>query len=121
MTTLELLEQHPKTTALIKEWYSVKLLKSIDEANEVSEDFKEMMRAQPIDSENIAKMIDGIPRSLFDFFDDHKIYIQINVSFGPVFSYSINEGSVIAGGWEDRIETDKFAIEESFKILEQSL
>jgi len=121
MTTLELLEQHPKTTALIKEWYSIKLFKSIDAAAEVSEDFKEMMRAQPIDTSNIAKMIDGIPRSLFDFFDSHKIYIQINVSFGPVFSYSINEGIVIAGGWQNRIETDKSAIQESFEILEKQL
>ena len=120
MTTLELLQQHPKTTSLIKEWFLDKLLKSMDAATEVPDDFKEMMKAQPIDSSNIAKMIDGIPRSLFDFFDENKIFIQINVNT-PYFSYSINEGDVISGSWEKRTEADKAAVSVSFEMLENNL
>jgi len=120
MTTLELLEQHPKTTALIKEWYLIKLLKSIDIALEVPDDFKEMMKAQPFENANIAAMIDGIPRSLFDFFDDREFFIQINVNT-PYFSYSINEGDIISGSWVKRIEADKAAIIVSFEMLEKQL
>tara|TARA_R110000868_G_scaffold148217_1_gene369940 strand:- start:80 stop:445 length:366 start_codon:yes stop_codon:yes gene_type:complete len=121
MTTLNLLEQNPKTTILIKEWFMNKLLKSMEVAPEVPDDFKDMLKSQSIENSNLEKMIDGMPRSLFDFFDEHKIYIQINVSEGPVFSYSINEGAVIAGGWEDRTEADKASIEQSFEMLEKQL
>ena len=115
MTTLELLEQHPKTTDLIKEWYSIKLLKSIDAATEVSEDFKEMMRAQPIDTSNIAKMIDGIPRSLFDFFDEHEIYISIMHYPEQGFSH---DGPPY---YSNRRESELVAIEEAFIWLEKKL
>ena len=101
MTTLELLEQNPHTTLLIKAWYMEKMLESFKD-DSVPDDFKEMMRAQPIDDDKIAKMIDGAPRLLFDFFDENNVIIQINT--GKVFSYSINEGEVISGGWDNRKE-----------------
>lgn len=115
--TLELLQQHPETTKLIQAWYLEKMLESFKDES-VPEDFKEMMRATPIDEDKISKMIDGAPRLLFDFFDDNNIIIQINT--GKVFAYSINEGEVISGGWDNRKEAEYAAITAAFELLEKS-
>jgi hypothetical protein len=114
MTTLELLEQYPKTTALIKEWYLDRMLESFKDET-VPEDFKEMMRAQPIDDNVIAKMIDGIPRSLFDFFDNHEIYISIKHYPEQGFSH---DGPPY---YNTRRESEIVAIEEAFIWLEKKL
>lgn len=120
MTTLELLEQHPKTTTLVKDWFLYKMLESIKDSHDVPDDFKEMMKAQPFENANIAAMIDASPRLLFDFFDAQEFFIQINVNT-PYFSYSINEGDIISGSWVKRIEADKAAIIVSFEMLEKQL
>lgn len=85
----------------------------------VPDEFKEFVKAQDLENDKIATIIDASPRMLFDVFDDHKVYIQINVR--PNFSYSINEGEVISGSWETRIEAEKEAIIQSFTILEAKL
>ena len=85
----------------------------------VPDDFKEFVKAQDLEDDKIATMINASPRMLFDVFDEHKVYIQINI--GPNFSYSINEGDVISGSWETRIEAEKEAIEQAFTILESKL
>lgn len=85
----------------------------------VPDDFKEFVKAQDMTSETVSKVIDNSPRMLFDVFDEHKVYIQINVR--PNFSYSINEGDIISGSWETRIEAETSAIEQSFTILEAKL
>jgi hypothetical protein len=116
--TLELLQQHPETTKLVQDWYMDKMLESFKDKS-VPEDFKDMMRATPIDNDRIAKMIDGAPRLLFDFFDENDVIIQINT--GKVFSYSINEGEVIAGGWDNRKEAEHAAISAAFELLENKI
>lgn len=127
MTTLELLEQHPKTTSLIKDWYLDKLLKSIELATDVPDDFKDMMKAQPIDDSNIAKMIDGIPRSLFDFFDENQLYIEILINYQDkpfIFTYTvIVNGEVVSTPtkYDFRKGAELAAIELSFEILENNL
>jgi len=94
------------------------MLDSLSDVN-VPDDFKEFVKAQDLENEKISTMINASPRMLFDVFDDHKVYIQINV--GPNFSYSINQGDVISGSWETRIEAEKAAIEQAFTILEAKL
>jgi hypothetical protein len=94
------------------------MLDSLSDVN-VPDDFKEFVKAQDLENEKIATMINASPRMLFDVFDDHKVYIQINV--GPNFSYSINQGDLISGSWETRIEAEKAAIEQAFTILEAKL
>jgi hypothetical protein len=95
------------------------MLDSIDDST-VPEDFKSFVKAQDLQNDNIAKIVDTNPRILFDVFDNHKVYIQINVNT-PYFSYSINEGDVISGSWETRIEAEKVAIEQAFQILNERL
>lgn len=85
----------------------------------VPDDFKEFVKAQDLEDDKISTMINASPRMLFDVFDEHKVYIQINI--GPNFSYSINEGDVISGSWETRIEAEKEAIEQAFTVLEAKL
>jgi hypothetical protein len=116
--TLELLQQHPETTKLVQDWYMDKMLESFKDKS-VPEDFKEMMRITPIDEDRIAKMIDGAPRLLFDFFDENDVVIQINT--GKVFSYSINEGDVISGSWNNRKDAEYAAITAAFELLNNKL
>jgi hypothetical protein len=119
MTTLELLEQHPKTTTLIKEWFLDKLLASMNAAIEVPDDFKEMLRAQPIENSNVEKMIDGMPRSLFDFFDCHEIVI--NTIYKDGWTWSINDNNEDSMACVCRTEAEYDAIIVAFKMLEDNL
>lgn len=119
MKTLELLENNQKSTKVIKQWFLSRMLDSLAD-NNVPDDFKEFVKSQDLENDKIAAMIDASPRILFDIFDEHKVYIQINVNPSN-FSYSINQGEVISGPWETRIEAEKSAIEQSFTILESKL
>lgn len=119
--TLELLKTYNNTTTLIREWYLNKMIESFKD-KDVPEDFKEMMRAVPIDNDKISKMVDGAPRLLFDFFDENEVFIQINVNnFGKVYSYSINEGESMSGGWTCRKDAEYASIERAFEILENKI
>lgn len=118
MNGLQLLDEHPKAAIVVKQWYLEKMLESLKDES-LPEDFKEHVRQQGIDNETIAKMIDGMPRTLFDVFDGQKVIIQINTF--PSFSYSINEGDVISGSWETRKEAETAAIKEAFKLLNDKL
>lgn len=95
------------------------MLDKIDDST-VPEDFKSYVKAQDLTNDNVGTIVDSTPRMLFDVFDEHKVYIQINVNPSN-FSYSINQGDVISGPWENRIEAEKAAIEEAFKILNDKL
>ena len=127
MTTLELLEKHPKATTLIKDWFFMRLLASMDLATDVPDDFKEMMRAQPIETSNIAKMIDGMPRLLFDFFDENQLYIEILINYQDkpfIFTYTvIVNGEVVSNPtkYDFRKGAELAAIELSFEKLEKEL
>jgi hypothetical protein len=118
MQTKQLLENHPKTTLVIKEWYLGIILETI-EKNYPNEDISTFVNNKDVDDSAIATILDASPRMLFDLFDNHKVYIQINVR--PNFSYSINEGEVISGPWENRKDTERSAIEKAFTILEEML
>jgi hypothetical protein len=119
MNALNLLEQHPKTTGVIKTHYSEKLLSSIN-SDIITEEFKEFVIAKGVSIENLLSIIDNVPRDLFDVFDSYKLFIQINVNT-PYFSYSINEGNVVSELWEKRKDAERAAIIEAFKLLEEML
>lgn len=117
MTGLDLLETYPRAAEEIAEFYRSKMLESLN-TQDVPDEFKEMVKGQEFDNQYIATFIDANPRILFDVFDSNEVFIQINV---PNFSYSINEGDVIAGSWPNRIEAEKAAIEQAFQILNDKL
>lgn len=124
--TLELLKEHPETTKLIQAWYLDKMLESFKDES-VPEDFKEMMRATPIDEDKISKMIDGAPRLLFDFFDEHELYVEVLVNYKDkpsIFTYTvIADGDVVSQPtkYNSRKEAEYVAIEEAFKLLNDKI
>ena len=76
MKTNELLEKHPLTTEVVRTWFFEQMEKSFADEN-VPEDFKEMMKQEGVTNERLAILIDAQPRTLFDVFDDNKLYIHI--------------------------------------------
>ena len=119
MKTLELLENFPKATLVVKQWFLNKLLESLKDSS-VPDDFKEFVKAQDMENANISKMIDANPRILFDVFDEHKLYIQITYYDGPKFWCSIN-GVESGNKYDTRLEAEKEAIEGAFQMLNDKL
>ena len=116
--TLELLTNYAETTKLIQAWYMEKMLESFKDES-VPDDFKEMMRATPIDDDKISKMIDGAPRLLFDFFDENDIIIE-TVHNGGKWWYSIN-GASTPNFFSSRKEAEYGSIEEAFQSLNDKI
>lgn len=116
---LELLETYPKTTIVVKQWLLDKLLESLKD-DSLPEDFKQYVREQGIDNNKVNKMLNGSPRSLFDTFDGHKIYVETIVDNSGEFWWKIGETQSPIG-YKFRINCDKAAIEEAFKQLEAKL
>jgi predicted metal-dependent phosphotriesterase family hydrolase len=68
MKAIELLQKYPESSKLICSYYLEIMLESLKDDN-LPEDFKDHVREQGIDNDNISAIIDGNPRNLFDFFD----------------------------------------------------
>lgn len=119
MEMINLLEEHPKTAAVIKQWLLDKLLESIEDSK-VPDDFKEFARQQSMDDDKVAGILQNTPRSLFDVFDNHKIQVETIVDELGGFWWKIGEIKSTCG-YEFRINCDKAAIVEAFKLLEAKL
>lgn len=119
MKVLEMLETYPKSAIVVKQWFLEKMLESLND-DSLPEDFKEHVRSMGIDNDKVAGMVEHSPRALFDVFDEHKIFIQINVNT-PYFSYSINGGDVISGSWDLRKDAERSAVQQAFNLLNEKL
>jgi len=118
MEMIKLLEDHPKTATVIKQWLLERMLESMKD-DSVPEEFKQLAREQGIDSERVAGILKGSPRALFDVFDSHKLYIQIS---GDQHGWSWEvDSSVENAVCSSRKEADTAAIVEAFKLLEVKL
>jgi hypothetical protein len=116
MNALNLLEQHPKATVIIKSYYLEKLLSSVN-SDIITEEFKEFVLAKGVPMESLLSIIDDVPRNLFDVFDTHKVYIDIS-GLNGVFLWGIN-GDMNDTLYQTRKEAEKAAIVEAFKLLEE--
>lgn len=121
---LELLEKHPKAAEVVRNWFTDKMIESL-KTDDVPEDFKEMIRKDVIDNEKLDKILGTQPRTLFDVFDDNKIFIFIqymdvkdNIEFFHSFR-NIDTNPVKL--FKTRKEAESFAVEVAFEILEQKL
>jgi hypothetical protein len=124
MTGAELLETYPKAAVAIKEFYNLKMIDSLQEDNNIPEEFRNMVKEQQFDNEYVATFIDSNPRFLFDVFDENEIYINITVFHNKLFIYSIMGDTEKVGSTETsntRKEAEKLAIEEAFKLLNDKL
>ena len=128
MKGIELLETYPKAATVIKDFYNNKLIDSVSNSSEeIPEEFKEMIKQQSFDNEYVAAFIDSNPRFLFDVFDNNELNIEILVMYSDrpsMFTYTVVEGDLIhtePTKYNSRIEAEKVAIEEAFKLLNERL
>jgi hypothetical protein len=119
MKMLDLLKEHPKSTIVVRQWFLSKMLETLNDEN-LPEDFKKHVMDQGIELDRIANVIDGNPRSLFDIFDNHKIYVETTVDQAGGFWWKIGENKSTIG-YEYRKNCDESAIVEAFKQLEEKL
>jgi hypothetical protein len=116
---LELLENHPKTAVVIKQWLLDKLLESLKD-DSLPEDFKQHVREQGMEDDKVAKIISSSPRALFDVFDGQGLYIQITGDNKHGWSWEV-DSSVENAVCPSRKDADLAAIVEAFKLLEAKL
>jgi len=123
MKAIELLEQNPESAKLICSYYLEVMLESLNDEN-LPEDFKDRVKEQAMDNRNIAAILDGNPRNLFDFFDDQSLFINIMTEKGKTFSYTIITDTVSVGNTLmslTRKKTEKEAIITAIGMLETRL
>jgi hypothetical protein len=125
MTGAELLETYPKAAAAIKEFYYGKMIESLEEDNDIPQEFKDMVQAQQFDSEYVATFINTNPRFLFDIFDENGIYITTPVAASDgYFRWEIHSEAEVYETSEylnNRKMAEAAAIEQAFKILNEKL
>jgi len=135
MTGITLLEKHPKTAELIREWFTQKMYESLDDKLSfpiTDNEFKEEVKKMKILDKNVASIVDGNPRAFFDIFDEHKIYIDLVVSYyKPIgepaeFTYRILDRDIDKDSdstiwYSTRKEAEKAAIIDAFGLLEEQL
>ena len=120
MKAIELLKKYPLTTEVVRDWFIVKMMESVNEDNDVPEDFKKFMIDQGVPNDRLCVFIDANPRSLFDVFDENDLFIEIFMYPDVTFTCKIgNEATT--NSWKTRKEAEMFAIEAAFDILENKL
>jgi hypothetical protein len=119
MNTFEMLEKYSKSATIVIHHFTEQFNKSL-ETSDIDPEFKEFAKTQVLDAETVAAFIDATPRSVFDVFDANGIYINTTSSSDGSFTYSIMDNLASFGStdtFKTRIEAEKLAIEEAFKLL----
>lgn len=118
MKGLELLQKHPESAEIVRAWFMGKMIESLKDEN-VPDEFKDYMREQGIDNDKLGIMIDVNPRMLLDVFDEHEVFISINV-VDRKFTYRI-DNLVNPTEYSTRKECELISITRAFEILENQL
>jgi hypothetical protein len=118
MKGLELLEKHPLTANVVRDWFMNQLLESFKDET-VPEGFKQYMLDQGIDNDKVGTLIDVNPRNLLDVFDENEIFISINIT-DRKFTYRI-DNLVNPTEYSTRKECELISITRAFDILENKL
>lgn len=122
MKGIELIEQYPKASEVVLEWYKNKMKDSLN-ISTLSEDIKESFSDYIIGLDHISIMIDNNPRFLFDVFDENDIYVEILVDYksnSAKFSYTVVNDEMYSNPltYISRKEAELAAIEQAFKLLD---
>lgn len=123
-----LLTSYPKTTEILRKWFTEKMVKSMT-GDSASEEAMQALREQGVPDIWLIATIEGSPRTLFDVFDEHYIYIYMviqpgNEMMSPLFTYGVlpRDLTPLDHKWyETRKEAEYSAVEDAFKILEERL
>lgn len=119
---LELLQKYPEAGRVVKAYFLEILINSLNTEN-LPDDFKDHVRAQGVDDDVIAKILDNTPRNLFDVFDENGLMIEISVS-GSQFSYKIfpRDAKFLNVDWyANRKEAEHAAVADAFATLDETL
>jgi hypothetical protein len=120
MKSIELLEKYPLTTEVIRKWFFNQMIKSIEIAEDVPEEFKQAMMQEGVSNERLAILIDAQPRTLFDVFDENNVIVIIKYHDNFGFTWAVEEADE-QQFYKTRKEAELFAIETAFEILENQL
>ena len=119
MKGIELLEKYPESAKIIRAWFLEKMFESLETAD-VPDDFKDMMRETGIEDDKLSVMIDANPRMLLDVFDENDIVIENSLYPNGTFTIKIGNQATTQS-WKTRKESELFAIDAAFEILENKL
>ena len=119
MKGIELLEKYPESAKIIRAWFLEKMIESLETAD-VPDDFKDMMRETGIEDDKLSVMIDSNPRMLLDVFDENDIVIENSLYPNGTFTIKIGNQATTQS-WKTRKESELFAIDAAFEILENKL
>ena len=119
MKGIELLNKYPESAKIIRAWFLEKMIESLQTAD-VPDDFKQMMRETGIEDDKLSIMIDSNPRMLLDVFDDNDIVIENSLYPDGTFTIKIGNQATTQS-WKTRKESELFAIDAAFEILENKL
>lgn len=119
---IELLEQYPKASEVVLEWYKNKMKDSLN-ISTLSEDIKESFNDYIIGLDHISLMIDNNPRFLFDVLDENDIYVEILVDYksnSAKFNYTVVNDEMYSNPntYSSRRNAEMAAIEQAFKLLD---
>ena len=120
MKAIELLKKYPLTTEVVRDWFIVKMMESVNEDNDVPEDFKKFMIDQGVPNDRLCVFIDANPRSLFDVFDENDVIIIIKYHDNFGFTWAVEEADD-QSFYKTRKEAELSSIESAFDILENKL
>jgi small-conductance mechanosensitive channel len=120
MKAIELLEKHPLSAKLVRDWFMERMIESVRGDETVPEDFKNFMLEQGIENDKLSIMIDGNPRILFDVFDENNVIVIIKYHENFGFTWAVEEADE-QSFYKTRKEAELSAIEIAFDILENQL
>jgi hypothetical protein len=117
-----LLEQHPKTTNLLCEYYTKAFIDSLN-AKGLPKDFVEGAKSFSLNGETLSKLVGTNPRMLFDALDDNGVFVSTNwMQGGWHWRVDNSHQSIISDElFPTRKEVEYKAVEEAFKALEKKL
>lgn len=118
MKGLEILQKYPHSADVVRKWLFDKMMESMQD-DSVPEDFKQSMMNEAVTNVRLAVFIDTNPRMLLDVFDEHEVFISINV-VDRKFTYRI-DNLVNPTEYSTRKECELISITRAFEILENKL
>lgn len=122
-----MLDANPKSATLLRQWFTERMIESIEDMEEFQEETLELMKQHLVSNEAVSNIIQDNVRSLFDFFDEQHVYITITRNYlASAFEWDIQseeapDAESPIAKFSSRKEAEMSAINEAFKILEAIL
>lgn len=121
MITTEVLSSNPFAKKVIMSWFMEKMIESFKD-QKVPQEMVDYMRENGISDERLIDALNINPRMLFDVLDENDVLVQININFDKkTFSYNINDGEVISGGFNNRRDCEMHAVVSAIVNLNSKL